>query len=518
VDPRLVFVAGMWAAALLLSAVLGLDPWWSILGPENQGTGVLALGASAYLLCAGNALPDQLRQRVPRWVFWTGVVVSVVAVIGRFVDVGGETWSLGALSSTIGHRVFVGGFVAAAIVAALGMELGPRAYVGLLALGSGLAVSAARAAWVGLAVAVVVVLVRRRKRWRHVAAVVVPVTIAIGGWTAADPLLPTSADVGFSAAARFGQLGEGSASERIPVWRANIRAFADDPVLGSGPGTSWNGFLRRATPAELRRSTREYGDAHNLVVEMAATTGILGIATLTALFLVALVRLRGAPADRDWALGAVVVLTIVLGLQPLNIVLVPLLMLAFGMSLRSPLRASTSVSIRSAPLVLLLIALLLGTVRFVASSLERYGSTYDSVAALRWATRIEPWRTDAAIELAKLRAFDHREGKAGAADDAHRRAARIVDGHPWHPGVRLAASNVELLLDDHDAAKAWLDEQLTIFPHDPLALASRATLALQLEDLEAAESFARRALEIDPDLTQARGVLRAVDRLRDAEK
>src|SRR5207249_2246775 len=92
IDKRVGAAAAAFVAALALSTALGVDPWWSLFGTEGRGMGLLALTACAVLLCVGTGLGEELRARVPTWIFATGVVVSAVAVVARFVQLGGGTW------------------------------------------------------------------------------------------------------------------------------------------------------------------------------------------------------------------------------------------------------------------------------------------------------------------------------------------------------------------------------------------------------------------------------------------
>ena len=253
-DRRLGIAALAWVAALLASALAGLDPWWSILGPEDQGTGVLALGASAYLLYAGSGVSNDLRRRIPTWLFWTAVAVSGVTVVGRFVDFGGATWSVRSISSTIGHRVFVGGFIAAGMIAATTLGRSPRRTLGLLLVGSALAVSSARAAWVGAALGLLVVVLHDRRLWRRVGRVFVTIAIALASWTLATPLLPTSS-VGYSAAQRFAQLGRGFGSGARPGLAREPQGFRprSNPRFRPGNGMERLPPIRHCVGASTRR-------------------------------------------------------------------------------------------------------------------------------------------------------------------------------------------------------------------------------------------------------------------------
>jgi O-antigen ligase len=507
VSRPITWAAGAWVGTVFLAAFAGIDPWWSFLGPENQAIGAIALSACAFLLCAATGARDPLVDRAASWLFWTGVAVATLAVVGRFVDIGGQTWELGRFSSTIGYRVYVGGFLAAALLAATARRVGGAEIAGLVAIASGLSVSAVRSAWLGAGVGLLVVLWRSWPRWRHVASIFAVVLVVLGGWTIVDRGV-TEKEIALSAGPRFAELNEGSAAERLPVWRANIRAWTEDPILGSGPATSWGGYLANATAAEIRIASRGYGDTHNMAVELLVTTGVVGLlAALVLLIVLARVMVPVRP-ERSWALGAAIALAAVHLVQPFNLVLTPLLFLTAGLAVRHPERAVRSSRWFVLPLAVLLLA---SSARFGASMFERYGSTYASESALRTSLRLEPHRIGSSLELARYLAFEHRSGDRRAAPKARSVLRDVVAHHRWHPGIRIEAANIELALDAPHAASRWIADHLRLYPNDPYALASAASLALRRGDTSEAARFARRALSIDPQLGVAKSVLESAE-------
>jgi hypothetical protein len=115
---------------------------------------------------------------------------------------------------------------------------------------------------------------------RHV-WVLVPALVAIVGagvWLANSPY-----------STRFRQAwleltggGSGSVTERLALWRAGGEIVADHPIVGVGLG-NYSGQLASYAP-ELRGLV-----AHNSYVQMAAETGLPGVALYVALFLTALI-------------------------------------------------------------------------------------------------------------------------------------------------------------------------------------------------------------------------------------
>lgn len=500
---RLAMIASaLWVGSVALASAAGLDPWWSVLGPESRGTGLVALAACAALLSIGSGLASEIRTKAAHWLFRTGVVVAAIALLSRTASLTGGSWAPHQLSSTVGDRVYVGGFIAAAVVAAIVTPKSRWRIAGLVILASGLSVTAVRSAWVGLGVGLAISAWRSR-RLADVGRILALVAVVFVAWTVANAVLPRQ-PIEFSAAPRFAQLNEGSARERAPTTMAFFRAWRADPVLGSGPGTSWHGFLQNATDDEMRRAGRDYADAHNIVLEMGATTGTVGVLALVMVAASVLAGHKDAPRDLGWAPGAVAALGVVHLFQPLNVVLTPLLFLCAGICIRS--REERRVSIPRIAMALLAIGLLIAMGRFAASSFERYGMTYASESAFETALRLEPRRLSATLELAEHRAFDFRTGERSRSD-AHGLLVRAVRDHRWNPRVRLVAANIELVLDDPAAARHWVDEHRAIFPQDPEGFAAGSVLASRSGDGRQARELARRALELDPDHPTALSVL-----------
>jgi hypothetical protein len=164
--------------------------------------------------------------------------------------------------------------------------------------------------------------------------------------------------------------------------------------------------------------------------------------------------------------------------EPLNLVLTPLLFLAAGIlssraTVRQPNRSTSGgaagVGARAGRVlvtVVLGLTVVVGILAFSASTFERQGFDYGDIEALRTALRLQPWRLSAREELAIQLAASARGQVEGAAAEATETIAAGVRGRPWEPNVRIFAARVATLLDDPQAAEAWLREQLERFPAD----------------------------------------------------
>lgn len=509
-DRTLTIVTGLWLGAVTLATAFSVDPYWSLMGAENQGVGLLVFVACGVLLLAGSTVPEELAARIPGWLVGAGLVIAAVAVLQRFVPISIGTFDLGARGSLLGQPVALGAVMAVAVIAAAAtMGPSPRLVASLVVLGSGLSLSANRGGWIGIIIGLVIVFVRSRSGVRSVTFVVLPLvgTFLLWAGVEASGLVPDRV----SPVRGFARVLEGTSDRsRLYAWSAYLRGAAERPVLGWGPATGWGAFLSSGTPSEFRGAVnRGWGDPHNVAVESLTTTGVTGFLALLSLLGTVLLRGFRAPPARSWALGAVAALGGYHLLQPLSVPLTPLAFLLAGLLVTGPAvhRVRCSGRWLVLPVALLLV---LSLVRLGASTAEQYGRTYASEAALRTSLTLEPLRLSARHALALHLAVDAHSRIPGAAAGARSIARTAVEQHSWHPGVRLTAASVESMLEDHVRAERWVREHLRIFPNDPTALLAAARLALERGDRGSAVELARRAEDVRPSRA-ARRIIRQAE-------
>ncbi|HVE92363.1 MAG TPA: O-antigen ligase family protein, partial [Actinomycetota bacterium] len=338
------------------------------------------------------------------------------------------------------------------------------------------------------------------------AAPAAAVAVTFASWAIVDAT--TDGLRPLSAAARADQVDE-SLSERVRVWKVFSRGWLDKPLSGWGPGTGQGAFLSSAGVRDMRVLGRGWADAHNLFVQSATTTGVLGTVALIALWAVVAAKAWRKPGEA-WIFGAVAALGVYHLLQPLSVILTPMLFLFGGMLLKEA--AQEWKALRHGVVALLAVGVVLSCMRFGASWAERSGRIYGSQTALRRASSLDPWRVRAPHELALSLAIDSRAGRSGAASEAFRISSSTVREHRWEPTVRSLAADVSLVARDFEQARVWLVEQVGRFPNDYATLSSASQLFLSEGDLGLAKQFASRALEIRPFDRRARAVLRQVEK------
>jgi hypothetical protein len=258
--------------------------------------------------------------------------------------------------------------------------------------------------------------------------------------------------------------------QRLTVWRVMSEAALDRPVLGWGPGSAQSGYLAAASSQDLRDAGRQWYDAHDLFIETAVTTGLLGLAALIALVTMLAVRAVRGSRDRAWAFGAAAGLAAYSLVEPIGLVLTPLLFLFAGVAAGSDERAADEAPVRGpvawGVTAVLVVATVVSVQMLASATFERWGRVYGEVWALDRSLAIQPWRLSAAERLAIRLAIDGRAGDAAAGARAREVISAAVDRHPWDGDVRFVAADVETLLRDEEAALAWIAEQLERFPGD----------------------------------------------------
>ena len=218
--------------------------------------------------------------------------------------------------------------------------------------------------------------------------------------------------------------GETTFGLRIRVWVQGARYVIHHPLLGAGPGQVRTALDSIATLAYAQNvePTRALTDGHDIFVEVAVTTGLLGLVCFLTWFLGA-----ARIARRGEFLGFALAMLAVELVEPLDVAVLPLAFLALGAAVASRSRRPPNAVAVTTETVLhdsaygrigavvtvaaVLVALALG-VTMVAGDALMYSATHFepgtpyNLAKAKDANTLMPYWPDSALTVAKVEAFD----------------------------------------------------------------------------------------------------------------
>jgi O-antigen ligase len=334
----LVFVAVAVAATAVSPAVLS-----AVVGLYNQGTGLVFVVALAGVWALGTVIDDAGRPVLEVAIVAGAAVNAIVAMLQMAGAMPGAIPTQGThASGLLGNPVFLGAVCVAALALLGGRFVDdPHKWVApvvLVAVGIGASSERLPALMMlGVLMAELVVAVYRqhgepvrlaRRAWFC--------GVTVMAWLIGSILWPLGHGKGllgaFTSGGGAGAVGytaqstaQSTFGDRIGIWKVAATAVGHRPILGYGPGQ-----FRDATsglmPLSLVRSIGAtlFSDAHNLFIEYATTTGLLGLGSLVVWLVLAARHRRG----RLLLAAALLLLT---GLaEPQNVVMTPLMFLALG--------------------------------------------------------------------------------------------------------------------------------------------------------------------------------------------
>jgi len=300
---------------------------------------------------------------------------------------------------------------------------------------------------------------------------------------------------------------------RSSAYASAISRFAESPVVGSGPGTY--AVKRMRDPVD----TLEYlafPDAHNVVLNTAAESGIVGLSGLfltVALLGVAIRRSWRASADgRLIIAGALFGSAIFVGHSMVDvvagvvgIVIIALAVLALAVthegdraSVADPLRPYLRIGLGTALLVVVLMSIpVIRTEGSIATIAAADGSSAGDPAATLTALRRV---TDADRDLvpawwAEMIAADAAGDVSGAIAAARQTTDLEGFGQEW-----LALATLTSRAGDQTTAREALTRATSGEAVDPLVQLNAAILLAAAGDRVGAEAAARRLLHAQPDI------------------
>ncbi|HEU4726099.1 MAG TPA: O-antigen ligase family protein [Candidatus Eisenbacteria bacterium] len=283
-----------WIAALVLASLFALDPSGSW---PNVKKGFLLAVVS---LAAYHAREEKTAKRAMIALFVSAAAATVYALV-RYAHDGGAFPA--RVRGLVGHPLTYGGqaMLLLSLCGAIALRVRDRRWrAGAVALGllvtPALLGSFTRSAWIGTMVAFTVIVARTKARW---------LPILVGAALVGLFLLPSGYRV---RALSSLDLRSSWNVERLLLWDAGLAMFRDHPVTGVGLQDLHPLIERYRKPGANER----HGHLHNVVIQVGATMGIVGVLALVGLWIGLARSALAAPAPatdfgaavRNAALGA----------------------------------------------------------------------------------------------------------------------------------------------------------------------------------------------------------------------
>jgi hypothetical protein len=313
---------------------------------------------------------------------------------------------------------------------------------------------------------------------------------------------------------------------RLRVWLQSAHYVLHHPLLGAGPGQLRTAMDSSATLSFFQRvlAGRVLADGHDVFVEVAVTTGLLGIACFLV-WLVGAARIAGRSAFIGFA-GAMIATELV---EPINIAILPVAFLALGAATavrsrpetvtgdsggrpedrqssqvheRKPGNGRVAVYARVTTVVALAVALFLagtmvtGDAYIFRATNFAPGQPYN-LAAANDANRLLPYWPDSALKLAQIEAFDSLSGAPGATahlTEARRWTAVAVSRDSHNPQLWTMLAAADLDLKAYGLARTEFDRALACDKWFTQALQGLGQLAGIAHNWDDAVHFYRLAL------------------------
>lgn len=493
--------ATSFVAIAALSTLMSDEPDLALTGAFGWGTGLLFVAALAGAWALGVTLSPLGRRRLEVALIGGFAVNVVVAVVQLAVDPGIAELRLfdDRATGLLGNPVHLAA-TSAAVFALVAVRVTQRAWPSALvagAAGLGAQVAGSRFALAVMAVVAILAIVRRPGTG---AAVLVAATVA--GIVVGSVLSATGGGVSGTERVAEGVSGAGIHARAVTWWDAR-HAVARDPILGAGPGR-FRAATSRDRSLDAARSHQPdqlYFDAHNVLVEYAVTTGLLGVVALAAWLVLAI---AGTSGPLRWFALAMLAMHAV---EPQMVGTTPVALLALGAARRQPVRLGATRWPHRAGVALAVPALLAGAALVAGDfHLDQARLDFDLGQARAARERLgwwaEPYELTARIEA--FNSVDRRDPTALERSATwHERA---VAHDPTSPFQRSELAEVELRLGDTEEAAAEFDRALTFDPWSVRALLGRARALGALGRTDEAIALVERALEA-ADLPAARSLL-----------
>jgi O-antigen ligase len=279
------------AASWILASVTADDPWASLVKARKLWSMALVF------VVADRARAVVLGDRLALFSILSGGASAVVGIVDHLLDRRAPGYDGERLSSTFSNAMTSGNVFASLVIAAAGELFSPRlarvarlaAGVGLVVLGVALLGSQTRSAWLAVLAGAGLLLLRLRPRGLLALAAIVGLIVAFG-----------PAELRARAASMVDPAHPGNAG-RISLWKSGLAALADRPWTGVGLADHYALIERHRRPD----ATFHAGHFHNNLVQVAVSTGLVGLLAYVAWMGMVGVLLVRVAARPGWGRGLI---------------------------------------------------------------------------------------------------------------------------------------------------------------------------------------------------------------------
>jgi O-antigen ligase len=489
----------VWA---LLSAALSDQPALALWGTFLTGTGALFLAALVGAWALGAAGGSRGRHLVAGGLVVGALANAAVALLESVFDLESLHLPLvdGRAPGLMGNPVFLGSLLAGAVWLVLDRAATSRWWlIALVGLGAGLELSGTRFA-LALAMGAIGAWTRRAG-WRPTAAAGAAL---VAGLTLGGGVSTLGGTVSGTARLSDESAASGGVSMRVATWATAPAALREKPIFGHGPGR----YGAATAPHRTHRLAvigpdRYYSDAHNLLIEYAVTTGLVGVALMAALVCLALRRANTATPLGGFA-------AIVLAghlLQPQHVALTPLAFLALGAA--TPVSAVAGGRVVTSVRTALSLAGAAAAAWFLigAFHLDQARLDFDAADARAALSHVPPWPEPRTL-LARIHTFnfvDDRDPAEAQQALAWWRAAVAQD--PADPRLWNNLADAQAVNDQLDAAAISYARALRLDPWSVRALNGRGRILQRRGNTTEARRLMRRSLSVLPNQPDIRRAL-----------
>ncbi len=535
----------LFAVLFLISALNSVHLPTSMFGRYNYGEGITIFASYLVLFFAAvntNWTPKRIRFISGAFIL-SALLVSLLGVVeffgyGKFS--GGALGSFGGrISSTLGNPVFLGSFLAIALPIVFAKYLESKNLRNLSLFGGilllmliALAISLSLAGWLAALVGILVFfLISGRNYLKEKRNFIIIFLIVLMGLFLIGNFVLSYR--GESAIQRVTTIltGQGTMATRIENWKSAIIITGKRPIFGWGPGTYRIAMNTHMTLGKIQLEQRAVdADAHNILLNTAATLGLPALIVLLGIFGIFIWR-GGVIAKKDESdvkpmLAALFASAIgymaFWQLNPTSVTTTPFWWLLAGIIMGWKPISERNLQFKLPSLFKFLLGFLVVSVSLWALSMatrpfladmnyrkavmksmierDEFGANYFLQEAIRFAPYEKTYYLMAGDNWSKRYDRTKNEDDFNKAIEAYVRALEVNDVEPEvHTHLANAYSSLGSE-SGYQKAKEYLEKVIKIMPYHAGAHEAKGDCYFELNEYEEALPEYREAAKIEPNL------------------